>query len=218
MKTKLFEKNLLVELQKPEYETILGEFNERSFPKNSIICSPDYDEDFIFIVKQGAIRIYLAFEDKEFLLAILKEGGIYSSHTRAFAEALEDVKLLIMPTAKFLGFMSTYPIFSKTIIGILGELLKQSFSIINSLVFKDVTQRIVEFFLYEARHHGKIDPAGTRIIIDLTMEQLASVVGSSRQTVSTIINHLLRDGALSKLDRKTYLVPNLDILKEFPHT
>ena len=218
MKTKLSEINLLVELEKPEYETILGEFNERSFPKNSIICSPNYYEDLIFIVKQGTIRIYLAFEDKEFLLAILTKGGIFSTHTRCFAETLEDVKLLIMPTIKFHGFMSAYPIFSKTIIRILGELLKQSFSIIDSLVFKDVTQRIVEFFLYEARHNGKKDPAGTRFIIDLTMEQVASVVGSSRQTVSTIINQMLRDGTLSKVDRRTYVVPNLDILKEFPHT
>lgn len=75
MKTKLSERNLLVELEKPEYKTILREFKERSFPKNSLICSPTHSEDFVFIVKQGAIKIYLAYEDKEFLLAILKEGA-----------------------------------------------------------------------------------------------------------------------------------------------
>jgi len=45
MKTKLSEKNLLIELEKPEYETILREFTERSFPKNSLICTPNHKED-----------------------------------------------------------------------------------------------------------------------------------------------------------------------------
>jgi CRP-like cAMP-binding protein len=218
MKTKLSRRDLLQELDKPEYRAVFQEFSPARFPKNTLIFSLGHTEDMVFIVKKGRGRVYLAFEDKDFSLAILEKGDIYSTHTRSYVMALEDVELLIMPTAKFHQFMISFPVFSKTIVSVLGELLKQTFSIIDSLVFKDVTQRIVEFLLYEARHHGTACDSGTKINVDLTMEQLAAVVGSSRQTVSTIINQMLKSGVLSREGRTEYLVPNLAILKEFPHS
>ena len=217
MKTKLSSRNLLTELEQPDYRPILAEFTPRAFAKSSLIYTPGHDENLVFIVKQGRVRIFLTFEDKEFSLAILEKGDIYTTHTRAYVFALEACELITMPTAKFHGLMQNYPIFSRTIISGLGELLKQSFSIIDSLVFKDVTQRIVDFFIYEARANGKSDPRGITVSLDLTMEQLASIVGSSRQTVSTIIGQLQRAGVMRKAERGTYLIPNLEILKSFPH-
>ena len=101
--------------------------------------------------------------------------------------------------------------------GVLGELLKQSFSIIESLVFKDVTQRLVEFLSYEARNHGEATGEGILVRVDLTMEQLAAVVGSSRQTVSTIVNDMVKGGVLVRRSRKELLIPNVEVLKGFPH-
>lgn len=217
MKTKFSSRNLLAELDQPENRPILEKFSSRSFAKSSFIYMPGHDEDLVFIVKKGRVRIFLAFEDKEFSLAILEPGDVYSTHTRANVFALEETELLTMPTGRFHGLMATHPLFSRTILSVLGELLKQSFSIIDSLVFKDVTQRLVDFFAYEAQANGISGPHGIMIRLDLTMEQLAAVVGSSRQTVSTIINQLLRSGALEKTGRSTYLIPNLQIFREFPH-
>ncbi|MDH3348940.1 MAG: Crp/Fnr family transcriptional regulator [Desulfobulbaceae bacterium] len=217
MKTQLSKNNLLIELEKPEYSSILNQFHERTFPKNSLIYGPDHEEDLVLIVKKGKVRLYISYEDKEFSLAILKAGDLYTTHTRTFLSALEDVKLLVMPVNRFYTFMTSHQIFSQTIIATLGKLLKQSFSIIESLIFKDVTQRIVEFLLYEVNHHGHRNEKGVTVEIDLTTEQLASVVGASRQTVSTIINDLVRSDVVVKINRKTFLVPNPALLKEFPH-
>lgn len=217
MKTDLFSTDLIKELEKPEYGGVRDEFSEVSFPRNVLIFQPNDHADLIFIVKKGKVRVYLGFEDKEFSLAILKKGDIYSTHTRAFVSTLDDSVLLTMPTVKFHRFMISHPVFSRTAIGIFGELLKQSFSIIASLVFKDVTQRLVEFLLHEARSHGREENRGIRLSLDLTMEQLAAVVGSSRQTVSTIINGMIKAGVVIKLGRREYLLPKLELLKDFPH-
>lgn len=217
MKTSLSSKNLLAELEQPRNREILAQFTPVRHGKAALIHAPGNATDQVFIVTQGRVRIYLAFEDKDFSLAILEPGDIYSSHTRAYVEAMEEVELLVIPTERFHACISSSPIFSRTIISTLGELMKRSFSIIESLVFKDVTQRVVDFFMHETVAHGIRDAAGHRVEIDLTMEQLASVVGASRQTVSTIVNDLLRSGSLVKEGRRTYLVPNLEILKDFPH-
>ncbi len=194
---------------------MLAEFTSIKHKKGNLIYAPGHEDDIVFIVKEGRIRLYLAVEDKDFSLAILEPGDIYASHTRAHVETLDDVTLLVMPTARLHAYMASHPALSKTIISILGELLKQSFSIIDSLVFKDIKQRLVDFFLYEVEHNGIKDSTGTTIQLKLTNTQLAAIIGSSRQTVSTIIGSMLKEGALEKRARDTYYIPNVDFLRNY---
>lgn len=218
MKTKFSSINLLTELKKKENAEFLAEFTDIYFSKNNLIYSPGHDKDRVFIVRKGRLRLYLAVEDKDFSLAILEPGDIYATHTRAHVETLDDVVLMVMPTRKLHSYMATHPALSKTIISILGELLKQSFSIIDSLVFKDIKQRLTDFFIYEASHNGIPDDKGITIRLDLTSTQLAAIVGASRQTVSTIVSTMLKDRVLEKKGRNVYLIPNIDLFRNYAHT
>jgi len=216
MKTKFSSINLIQELQHKEYEQLCADFTERKYRKGRLIYAPGHDEDLVFIMKQGRIRIYLAMEDKEFSLTILGPGDIYATHTRAHVAAIDDVTLLAMPTMRFHRYMVDHPALSRTIISILGELLKQSFSIIDNLVFKDIAGRLADFFCHEAEYDGRQTEEGILLSLDLTMEQLAAIIGSSRQTVSTILNGMQRAGVICKVGRGVYRIPNLDLLKNFP--
>ncbi len=216
MKTKFSSINLLTELQQEDYADLCAEFTEKQYHKGRFIYGPEQDDDLVFIIKKGRIRIYLAMEDKEFSLTILGPGDIYVTHTRAHVAAIEDVTLLTMPTMRFHRYMVDHPALSRTIISILGELLKQSFSIIDNLVFKDISGRLADFFLHEAEHSGRQVQEGILLHLDLTMEQLAAIIGSSRQTVSTILGSMQRAGVLEKQERGVYLIANLDLLKNYP--
>ena len=216
MKTKLSSINLLTELSKPENKNLLAEFTDINYPKNNLIYSAGHDRDLVFVVKKGRLRLYLAVEDKVFSLAILEPGDIYVTHTRAHVETLENVTLMVMPTSKLHSYMATHPALSKTIIRILGEQLNQTFSIIDSLVFKDIKQRLSDFFIYEAGHNGIRNEKGSITIkLDLTTTQLAAIVGASRQTVSTIVSAMLKDGVLEKQNRNAYLIPNIDLFRNY---
>lgn len=216
MKTKFSTINLLDELQDPKYESLCAAFRTVQYNKGQLIYAPGQDSDLVVIIKKGKVRVYLAMEDKEFSLALLEPGDLYTSHTRAHVTAVEDVTLLTMPTDQFHRHMVTFPALSRTIVSILGELLKQSFSIIDNLVFKDISSRLVEFFLHEAAHNGNATSEGILLKIDLTMEQLAAIIGSSRQTVSTIVSSMQRTEVLIKKERGLYLIPNRELLKNFP--
>jgi len=218
MKTRLLSINLLNELTRPENSALMAEFTENRHAGNSLIYSPGHEKNQVFIVKKGRLRLYLAVEDKDFSLAILESGDIFVSHTRAHVQSIEEVTLLVMPTARFHSCMTSHPALSATIIRILGEMLSQSFSIIDSLVFKDIRQRLTDFFLYETENNGLPTPSGTVVRIALTNIQLAAIIGSSRQTVSTIVSAMLKDGVLEKMSRNVYLIPNVDLLKNYGHT
>lgn len=215
MKTKLSTINLLEELDKIQYADLRQNLNPVSYPAGKLVYWPGHSSDQVFIIKEGSVRVYLAMEDKEFSLAILEPGDVYTTHTRAHVQAVEDVTLLVIPTARFHQYMVRYPALSHTITSILGELLKQSFSIIDSLVFKDITGRITDFILFEADRNGRKTEKGIEIQLNLTMEQIAAIVGSSRQTVSTIINAMQKTEVLLRRRRGTYLIPNPHLLKDF---
>jgi CRP-like cAMP-binding protein len=216
MKTKFSSINLLTKLQQEDYVRLCSDFTEKHYQKGCLIYGPGHDDNLVFIIKKGKVRIYLAMEDKEFSLTILEPGDIYVTHSRAHVAAIEDVTLLTMPTMRFHSYMVDHPALSRTIISILGELLKQSFSIIDNLVFKDISGRLADFFLHEAEHSGWRMQEGILLHLDLTMEQLAAIIGSSRQTVSTILNSMQRAGVLRKQERGVYLIANLDLLRNFP--
>lgn len=216
MKRKFSNTNLLQELQQKQYQDLYSEFTEKKYHKGQLIFTPDTNDDLVFVVRQGKVRIYLAMEDKNFSLTNLGPGDIYVTHTRALVAAIEDVTLLTMPTMHFYQYMVAYPALSRTIISILGELLKQSFSIIDNLVFRDISGRLADFLYHEAKS-SRIEGEETIVLnLGLTMEQLAAIIGSSRQTVSTIISSMQRAGIIQRIDRGVFSIPNLELLKNYP--
>ncbi len=205
---KLINVDLLTTLAGPEYAALRESFVERSYARGAMIFSPLEESDRVFIVQNGRVRIYLASDVKEFTLAILEQGDIYSTHTRAYVAALDDCSLWVMDTARFHHTLADHPGLAGAMINVLGGLLKNSMSIISGLVFNDVARRLVEYLLAEARASHERDADGILVRLDLTTEQVAQIVGSTRQTVSVLINDLVRAGDLEKVERGVFRVPD----------
>ena len=205
--------DVLAFLRQPGLEELASCFQARSYPKKSMIFSPNHAEDLIFIVESGRARLFLAYEDKEFALAILERGDVYSTHTRAQVSALEDTTLLCARTSQVRRHMLTLPEFTGTMVRVLGEVLKHSISIIDDLAFRDVQTRLVRFLRFVATQSGEAQPGGgTLVRLGLTTEQLASLLGATRQTLSTMLNALERDGRVELRGRGVIFIPDLDAL------
>lgn len=216
---KFLEQNLLDYLQRKEFSDLYASLKIRKYTKGSFITQPGSEENLVLIVVKGRARVFLAYEDKEFNLGILSKGDIYSTHTRAFVEALEDLEVLVTDAMTFRQKMLDDTEITKAMIGILGGMLKNSFSIIEGLVFKDVGSRLATLLVTEAKRHGKnMSKAGIIVHIDLSIEQVAKLVGSTRQTVSTFLNELTRDGVIKKLERGRFLICKLEILETIADT
>ena len=216
---KLLEENLLAHLQRPEFADLYAALKKRSYPKGDFICRPASGENRIFIVAKGRARVYLGYEDKEFNIGILSKGDIYSAHTRAFVQALDEIDVLSADTETFRQKMLDDPEVAKAMISILGSMLKNSFTIIENLIFKDVNSRLVGLLVNEAQKHGIPAADGGIIIkIDLSVEQIAFLVGSTRQTVSTFLNQLSRQKMIKKLGRGKFFISDLARLEALQGT
>lgn len=206
---KFLEENLLDHLKRPEFTDLYASLLKRTYPKGSFLSHPEDGEDHVFIVEKGRARVFLGYEDKEFNIGILSKGDIYSTHTRAFVQSLEDIEILTTDITTFRQKMLDDLEVSKAMIRILGSMLKNSFTLIEDLVFKDVNSRLIGLLANEAKKHGQSgEKGGVTVQIDLSVEQIALLVGSTRQTVSTFLNKLSREGLIKRLERGKFFIPD----------
>lgn len=211
---KFLEENLLDHLQRPEFAELHSVLISHNFPKGGYICQPGTGSNHVFIVVSGKVRVYLGYEEKEFNLGILTKGDIYSTHTGTFVQALTDAVVLMTDVKTFRRRMVGDPEVTKAMVRVLGNILKTSFTIIDGLAFRDVNSRLVALLANEARRHGLTSQDGSvQIQIDLSIEQIARLIGSTRQTVSMLLNDLVRAGLIERPERGTFLIPNLSVLE-----
>nr|2FMY_A Chain A, carbon monoxide oxidation system transcription regulator CooA-1 [Carboxydothermus hydrogenoformans]2FMY_B Chain B, carbon monoxide oxidation system transcription regulator CooA-1 [Carboxydothermus hydrogenoformans]2FMY_C Chain C, carbon monoxide oxidation system transcription regulator CooA-1 [Carboxydothermus hydrogenoformans]2FMY_D Chain D, carbon monoxide oxidation system transcription regulator CooA-1 [Carboxydothermus hydrogenoformans] len=212
---RLTDTNLLEVLNSEEYSGVLKEFREQRYSKKAILYTPNTERNLVFLVKSGRVRVYLAYEDKEFTLAILEAGDIFCTHTRAFIQAMEDTTILYTDIRNFQNIVVEFPAFSLNMVKVLGDLLKNSLTIINGLVFKDARLRLAEFLVQAAMDTGLKVPQGIKLELGLNTEEIALMLGTTRQTVSVLLNDFKKMGILERVNQRTLLLKDLQKLKEF---
>lgn len=212
---KLTDINLIKALESPEYKEFYGIFQERRFSKKQIISLPDDEENLVILVKKGRVRVFLSYEDKEFTLSILEQGDIYSSHTRALTQALDDETVILVTDTKTFGQMILrFPQFSLIMVKVLGDLLRNSITIINGLVFKETHARLAEFLVQAVKDKGEVVGKEIKLKLGLNVEEIANVLGATRQTVSVLLNDFYKTGILKKEDRHTIIIKDITMLKQ----
>jgi CRP-like cAMP-binding protein len=184
----------------------------RKFKKKEEIFGPEEHSDFIYFVSQGRIRVYLRYPNgKEFTLTILESGAVYSGHTRAFGQALDDGEIVFLPVQSFRKLLVEVPLFAMSVISVLGDALKNSINTIESLVFKEVNKRLYQFIYSLALAGGDQETADFQVILGLTHQQIATIVSSTRQTVSAFFNNLQKEGVI-RLEKDKIIIQNFDVI------
>lgn len=192
---------------------MLGPHTVHRFVKKELVIRPESEGEAIYCVRQGKIRLFLTDPGgKEFTINVLGPGDIFSGHTRCCGEALTDGEVLAIGRKAFADLVIRHPEAYIRLIPVLGRSLKNAFDIIEGLVFKACSSRLAWFLLSEAERRGTATPAGITVDLDLTTEQIATRIGATRQTASTLLNDLARQGIIERR-RGTVLVREIERLR-----
>lgn len=192
---------------------LLQGFHQRSLVDGELIGSPGGSRNSVFIVRSGRIRVFLAFEDKEYSLTFLEPGDIYSTHSGAYLQAVKPTDVLVGDTALMLSTLSALPGAVPIVIRVLGQTLANSMRLIEDLAFRDVEGRLARFFDGMLSRKGRLHDGIQRLELDLNTEDIARLLGTTRQTVSSLINRLAREGILTRVCPGTFDIHRPDLLK-----
>lgn len=206
-----------------EMGRLLGVVEEQDLPKHHVIFSPGMPSEAIYFIERGRVRVTrLSPEGKTVILALLGPGDLIgeaaweTGEHDSYAETVEDTKLYQIERESFQGLIRQNPDFGLRLIQIVGIRLKEAQARIEDLVFRPVPSRVARLLLNLAESHGKVTPNGIRVEFRLTHQEIANLVGSSRVTVTQILNRF-RHSNWIEIESKRVTIFNLSALEDLVH-
>lgn len=186
---------------------------QREVPRGEILFFEHDPGDALYMIRTGAIKIYRVGEDgREKTLTLLEPGSAFGEMAllddeprSAVAQALESSRLLVLSRDDFRRVLSERPAMAQAVIRELSRRLRRTNAQLMDLVFRDVRTRVGKVLLELADRYGEPHDNGVRIELKLTHQELANLVGTSRESVTRVLAEL-QDERIIGFDGRTLLL------------
>jgi len=203
-----------------ELDQLGQRMTHRFFDKHSLIYEQGQaSRTLYFLIKGNVKRASHSSQGREIIKEVLHpitmfgELGMVGEERRTdFAMAMnEDVQILALPLAHLRWLLQRNPQLAMNFLQWIGSRLRNTERRLESMVTKDARERIIDFILESARKNGKRVGLETLVRHSLTQQDIANMTGTSRQTVTSVLNELKRDN-LIYFNRRSILIRDLDKL------
>ena len=208
---------LFSELSPDELATVAGVATTRSVAKDTVIFHGGDVADAVYVIGSGKVKIVTTSTDgKEFILTVLGAGQVFGEMAlveegprSASVVTMTAVELLAIKREDFHHLLNTSPGISRSLLAILSRRLRRANSKMESLAYMDVAGRLARYLLDLARDHGQKMGKGWIVVRRPTHSDIAHSIGTSRETVSRLINEFEEGFGLVTKGKFTYIRENL---------
>lgn len=176
----------------------------KNYDRGGVVYLPSDRNDSVALLARGRVRIYhLTQEGKQAVLAIMDPGEMFGElslmsdgHRDEFAEAMDKSTVILIPREEILGLMAEYPDVALGVSRLMGFRRQRVERRLKSLLFRSNRERLVHLLLELASKYGEQAEEGIRIGIKLSHQELANIIGSTRETVTVLLGELQSEGSL----------------------
>ena len=189
--------------------------------KGSVLFAEGDEGDHLYVIVEGKLKLGTSSGDgRENLLSILGPGDMFGELSlfdpgprTSTATAVTDAKLLSLGQEKLLPWLATNPNVSLQLLARLAQRLRRTNEAVGDLVFSDVPGRVAKALIDLGERFGKQTDEGLFVHHDLTQEELAQLVGASRETVNKALADFAGRNWL-KLDGRAVLITDFERLSK----
>ena len=193
----------------------------RQVPQDAIILLADEEGDTLFVIVKGRVKVTVMSEDgREVILSILKDGDIFGEMSlldgkprSASVIATDETELIMLRRSDFLSRLERYPEMASKMLATLATRLRRTNRQVESLALLNVYGRIAGTLLQLADDQGVKDEGGITIPERPIHQEIANMAGTTRETVSRVLNDLERRGYIHR-DGRSILIQNPDRLRD----
>lgn len=170
--------------------------------KRQPLYLPGDPSNSVYLLKKGRVKIAnTASSGKEVTFEILEPGDVFGElevleggPRSTLAEALDDTLICVIPRKDFDQYLAMHPNVTVKLTKLIGLRLRKIQSRVEDLVFRDVPARLAHLLVDLSKSDGVKEAAGIRLKTKLTHQEMANLVGCSRETVSTIMGEFREEG------------------------
>lgn len=221
LKAFLQEKTIFQGLNEDELNRVVGIMGIREFKRNEVIFLEGDPGDCFFLVLAGEVRIFKVSSDgREKTLALIGTGDFFGEMAlieekarSAGAGAVMKSRLGILHRDHFQQLIYQHPEIALKIIVQLAERLRRANQQIEGLAFKDVRERLVQFLLQSL---SQAEDETGMTVPKVTHQEIANLIGSSRETVTRMLGQL-QDEGLILLDGRHIIIKKRDELEDLTY-
>ncbi|WP_102347361.1 Crp/Fnr family transcriptional regulator [Bacillus sp. Marseille-P3661] len=171
----------------------------------------------VYFVKRGVVKLKkINSQGKELIVCIKRDGNIFAeaslftepdSHYPATAQMLSDGEVLYLMTSDLQELMSINPDVSIEMIRFMSTQLRSFTETLRDIALLDVYGKTVKAIEKLARDFGNNMHGGVKIELSLSIQELANIVGSTRESVSRVLSKL-KEQDLVSMDDKNIVINN----------
>jgi len=204
----------LSELSAAETDELLRQAVQREYRAGEMIFTPVPHPDSVYLLEGGLVRIYrLSPSGAETTLGYVRPGEIFgelaaftTQPRESYATAIRTSLVWRLRREAIERVLSLHPGIVVAITRQVGSRMKRIESRVEHLVFRSVPSRVAGILLELAEDFGRREGAGLAIDFAISQEELATLVGSSRQAVNASLRELEREGAIRREGRRLVLL------------
>jgi len=184
---------------------LMASAKRRMFRSGEVIFHRDDPGQVLYMIKEGKVKICIISPDgQEISLAVLGKGEYFGEFSlldslprSADAIALEKVECYTLQRSDFHNAIMKNPKIAIKVMESLTRRLRNTDEMVEDLIFLDVYGRVAKKLLELADAHGVKTEQGVRIDVRLTQQELASMVGASRESVNKVMGYFTEKDFIS---------------------
>ena len=212
----------LAALAASDRQALAAAAKRRRFGRGEEIFHKDEPGESLFIIWEGSVRIYLPSpQGADLTLAVLGAGDFFGDLAlldggprSASATALQETETLVLGRASFSAVLRSRPQSAMAVLAAVAQRLREADEMAGDLAFLDVGGRVAKKLLELAAAHGVQRPEGTLLDLPLTQEELANMVGVTRESVNRQLSTLRRLGVIAREGRR-FLIRDGEALRRY---
>ena len=196
----------------------------QSLKKGEVLFHKGSEGDTLYIIRQGKIKISLISPPcDEVVLAIFSECDFFGEMTlldgmprSADATAIEPTDLLVLGRQDFLTFLMHNDKVVQATLKSLSQRLRRTDDLLEDTCFLQISARFAKRLVELSEMHGRQRDGKVFIDLGLTQKDLASVVGTTRESINKELR-ILREKGLVSIQENSIIIHNLERLRRRAH-
>lgn len=186
----------------------------RKLEKGDYIFRSGESAEGVYFLKSGKVKVsHIASSGKEFILWFCFGGDIFGlaesmrcGEREVSAQACEQSEVLSIPQDSFTNFLFEHPQVMFLLLQVMTSRLRCLSETLANVAGEQVNTRFARLLFWLCARYGRCEGENVVMNVHLTHQEIADMIGATRQTVTSLMSNLKREGILEIHDHVIHIV------------
>ncbi len=185
----------------------------KNYLKGEVIFNPGKKGEHFFVLKSGKVKIFKTAKGKEQIIKVFDKPALFGEAASftgknfpAWAEAIEDSEILIIPRDKFLELLKKDPEIGMNLLSVMAQRLIHLTNVIESLSLKNALSKVATYILRKSEEINEAE-------IPFSTGMASMELGLTKETVSRMLGKLKDLGIIEKTKNRVK-IKNVKALRD----